>query len=501
MSQEKYIMAIDQGTTSSRAIIFNKKGEKVSSSQKEFTQIFPQAGWVEHNANEIWNSVQSVIAGAFIESGVKPSQIEAIGITNQRETTVVWDKKTGLPIYNAIVWQSRQTAPLAEQLKSQGYVEKFHEKTGLIIDAYFSATKVRWILDHVEGAQERAEKGELLFGTIDTWLVWKLTDGAAHVTDYSNAARTMLYNIKDLKWDDEILEILNIPKVMLPEVRSNSEIYGKTAPFHFYGGEVPISGMAGDQQAALFGQLAFDPGMVKNTYGTGCFMLMNTGNKPHPSKHGLVTTIAWGYQGEITYALEGSVFVAGSAVQWLRDQLKFFKTAKESEKLALSAKEEHELIVVPAFVGLGAPYWDNDCKGAMFGITRGTSKEDMTKATLDSIAYQNRDILDAMKEDSGIAIQSLRVDGGASANDYLLQFQSDIMQCAIERPENVESTALGAAYLAGLAVGYWTNIEELKKERNSHIFIPTMKVSDVNELYERWQKAVNCARMFTKNEE
>ncbi len=418
-SEEKYIMAIDQGTTSSRAIIFNKKGEKIASSQKEFPQIFPQAGWVEHNANQIWNSVQSVIAGAFIESSIKPGQIEAIGITNQRETTVVWDKKTGLPIYNAIVWQSRQTAPIADQLKQEGHTNMIHEKTGLVIDAYFSATKVRWILDHVPGAQERAEKGELLFGTIDTWLVWKLTDGLVHVTDYSNAARTMLYNIKELKWDDEILELLNIPKAMLPEVKSNSEVYGKTTPFHFYGGEVPISGMAGDQQAALFGQLAFEPGMVKNTYGTGSFIIMNTGEEMQLSQNNLLTTIGYGINGKVHYALEGSIFIAGSAIQWLRDGLRMIETSSESEGLAQSSTSDDEVYVVPAFTGLGAPYWDSNARGSVFGLTRGTSKEDFVKATLQSIAYQVRDVIDTMQVDSGIDIQQLRVDGGAAMNNLL----------------------------------------------------------------------------------
>lgn len=426
-SEEKYIMAIDQGTTSSRAIIFNKKGEKIASSQKEFPQIFPQAGWVEHNANQIWNSVQSVIAGAFIESSIKPGQIEAIGITNQRETTVVWDKKTGLPIYNAIVWQSRQTAPIADQLKQEGHTNMIHEKTGLVIDAYFSATKVRWILDHVPGAQERAEKGELLFGTIDTWLVWKLTDGLVHVTDYSNAARTMLYNIKELKWDDEILELLNIPKAMLPEVKSNSEVYGKTTPFHFYGGEVPISGMAGDQQAALFGQLAFEPGMVKNTYGTGSFIIMNTGEEMQLSQNNLLTTIGYGINGKVHYALEGSIFIAGSAIQWLRDGLRMIETSSESEGLAQSSTSDDEVYVVPAFTGLGAPYWDSNARGSVFGLTRGTSKEDFVKATLQSIAYQVRDVIDTMQVDSGIDIQQLRVDGGAAMNNLLMQFQADIL--------------------------------------------------------------------------
>lgn len=499
MSQETYIMAIDQGTTSSRAIIFNKKGEKVATSQKEFTQIFPQAGWVEHNANEIWNSVQSVIAGAFIESGIKPNQIEAIGITNQRETTVVWDKKTGLPIYNAIVWQSRQTAPLAEKLKQDGYVEFFHRKTGLIIDAYFSATKVRWILDQVEGAQERAEQGELLFGTIDTWLVWKLTDGAAHVTDYSNAARTMLYNIKDLKWDDEILSLLNIPKVMLPEVRSNSEIYGKTAPYHFYGGEVPISGMAGDQQAALFGQLAFEPGMVKNTYGTGSFIIMNTGQECNLSKNNLLTTIGYGINGKVTYALEGSIFIAGSAIQWLRDGLRMISNSPESEKYAKHSTNENEVYIVPAFTGLGAPYWNPEARGSVFGLTRGTSKEDFIKATLQSIAYQVRDIIDTMQMDTDTAIQVLKVDGGAAMNDFLMQFQADILGIELARATNLETTALGAAFLAGLAVGYWKDVDELKTlNAVGEIFCPTMLELERQKLYKGWKTAVAATQFFAK---
>ena len=480
MSQETYIMAIDQGTTSSRAIIFNKKGEKVATSQKEFTQIFPQAGWVEHNANEIWNSVQSVIANAFIESGIKPTEIEAIGITNQRETTVVWDKKTGLPIYN-------------------GYVDFFHQKTGLIIDAYFSATKVRWIMDQVEGAQERAERGELLFGTIDTWLVWKLTDGAAHVTDYSNAARTMLYNIKELQWDDEILSLLNIPKAMLPEVRSNSEIYGKTAPYHFYGGEVPIAGMAGDQQAALFGQLAFEPGMVKNTYGTGSFIIMNTGQECNLSKNNLLTTIGYGINGKVTYALEGSIFIAGSAIQWLRDGLRMISNSPESEKYAKNSTNENEVYVVPAFTGLGAPYWDPEARGSIFGLTRGTSKEDFIKATLQSIAYQVRDIIDTMQMDTDTAIQVLKVDGGAAMNDFLMQFQADILGIELARAANLETTALGAAFLAGLAVGYWKDMEELKTlNAVGEIFQPTMPELERQKLYQGWKAAVAATQFFAK---
>lgn len=500
-SEEKYIMAIDQGTTSSRAIIFNKKGEKIASSQKEFPQIFPQAGWVEHNANQIWNSVQSVIAGAFIESSIKPGQIEAIGITNQRETTVVWDKKTGLPIYNAIVWQSRQTAPIADQLKQEGHTNMIHEKTGLVIDAYFSATKVRWILDHVAGAQERAEKGELLFGTIDTWLVWKLTDGLIHVTDYSNAARTMLYNIKELKWDDEILELLNIPKAMLPEVKSNSEVYGKTTPFHFYGGEVPISGMAGDQQAALFGQLAFEPGMVKNTYGTGSFIIMNTGEEMQLSQNNLLTTIGYGINGKVHYALEGSIFIAGSAIQWLRDGLRMIETSSESEGLAQSSTSDDEVYVVPAFTGLGAPYWDSNARGSVFGLTRGTSKEDFVKATLQSIAYQVRDVIDTMQVDSGIDIQQLRVDGGAAMNNLLMQFQADILGIDIARAKNLETTALGAAFLAGLSVGYWESMDELKElNATGQLFQATMNESRKEKLYKGWRKAVKATQVFAQED-
>ncbi|HGC6832182.1 TPA: glycerol kinase GlpK [Streptococcus agalactiae] len=500
-SEEKYIMAIDQGTTSSRAIIFNKKGEKIASSQKEFPQIFPQAGWVEHNANQIWNSVQSVIAGAFIESSIKPGQIEAIGITNQRETTVVWDKKTGLPIYNAIVWQSRQTAPIADQLKQEGHTNMIHEKTGLVIDAYFSATKVRWILDHVPGAQERAEKGELLFGTIDTWLVWKLTDGLIHVTDYSNAARTMLYNIKELKWDNEILELLNIPKAMLPEVKSNSEVYGKTTPFHFYGGEVPISGMAGDQQAALFGQLAFEPGMVKNTYGTGSFIIMNTGEEMQLSQNNLLTTIGYGINGKVHYALEGSIFIAGSAIQWLRDGLRMIETSSESEGLAQSSTSDDEVYVVPAFTGLGAPYWDSNARGSVFGLTRGTSKEDFVKATLQSIAYQVRDVIDTMQVDSGIDIQQLRVDGGAAMNNLLMQFQADILGIDIARAKNLETTALGAAFLAGLSVGYWESMDELKElNATGQLFQATMNESRKEKLYKGWRKAVKATQVFAQED-
>lgn len=498
---EQFILSIDQGTTSSRAIIFNKKGEKVSSYQKEFTQIFPKAGWVEHNANEIWTSVQSVIAGAFIESGIKPSQIAGIGITNQRETTVVWDKETGLPIYNAIVWQSRQTAAIADELKAAGHSEMIHDKTGLVIDAYFSATKIRWILDNVEGAQERAEKGELLFGTIDTWLVWKLTDGAKHVTDYSNAARTMLYNIKELKWDEEILSLLNIPVVMLPEVKSNSEIYGVTTPFHFYGGEVPIGGMAGDQQAALFGQLAFEPGMVKNTYGTGSFIIMNTGEEVQMSKNNLLTTIGYGINGKVYYALEGSIFIAGSSIQWLRDGLRMIEDSAESEALARRSTNNDEVYVVPAFTGLGAPYWDSDARGSVFGVTRGTTKEDFVKATLQSIAYQVRDVIDTMQLDTEIKIPVLKVDGGAAMNNYLMQFQSDIIGTEIARAKNLETTALGAAFLAGLAVGFWKDLDEIKTLNEAgEVFTPSMNNARKEQLYRGWKKAVNATRVFAQDD-
>ncbi|MEG0254802.1 MAG: glycerol kinase GlpK [Vagococcus sp.] len=499
MTDKQYIMAIDQGTTSSRAIIFDKAGKNVGSSQKEFTQIFPESGWVEHNANEIWNSVQSVIAGALIESGVRPDDIDAIGITNQRETTVIWDRETGKPIYNAIVWQSRQSAPIADKLKEDGHADMIHKKTGLVVDAYFSATKVRWILDHVEGAQERAERGELAFGTIDTWLLWKLTDGNVHVTDYSNAARTMMYNIMDLKWDDDILELLNIPKSLLPEVKSNSEVYGYTQSYHFYGNEVPIAGMAGDQQAALFGQLAFEPGMIKNTYGTGAFIVMNTGEKPQISKNNLLTTIGYGINGKVYYALEGSVFVAGSAIQWLRDGLRMVETAPQSEELANASTGDNSVYVVPAFTGLGAPYWDSDARGAIFGLTRATTKEDFVKATLQAVAYQSKDVIDAMKEDSGIDIPVLKVDGGAAKNDMLMQFQSDILDTDVTRAPNLETTALGAAYLAGLAVGVWKDLDELRAfQGEGDTFKPNMASEERDDLYSGWKEAVKATQTFKR---
>ena len=498
---KKYIMAIDQGTTSSRAIIFNKKAEIIASSQKEFPQIFPKSGWVEHDANAIWNSIQSVIAEVFIESSIKPNQIASIGITNQRETTVIWDKNTGLPIYNAIVWQSRQSADIANKLVSDGYKDMIHKKTGLVVDAYFSATKVRWILDNVPGAQEKAEKGELLFGTIDTWLVWKLTGGKVHITDYTNAARTMLFNIKDLVWDKEILDILNIPEVILPEVKSNSEIYGKTIDYHFYGGEVTISGLAGDQQAALFGQLAFDKGMIKNTYGTGSFIIMNTGETMELSKNNLLTTIGYGINGKVYYALEGSIFIAGSAIQWLRDGLRLIKKSSETEKLAFDSKNNNEVYLVPAFTGLGAPYWNPNARGTIFGLTRGTTKEDLVKATLQSIAYQVRDIIDTMKIDANTEIPLLKVDGGAANNDYLLDFQANILGVKIARAENLETTALGAAFLAGLSVGYWKNLDEVKNLNSAgKLFVPTMTKEEREKLYKGWKRAVRATEFFAQDE-
>ncbi|HHK5535059.1 glycerol kinase GlpK [Bacillus mobilis] len=494
---KKYILSLDQGTTSSRAILFNKKGEIVHSAQKEFTQHFPKPGWVEHNAQEIWGSILAVIATCLSEADVKPEQIAGIGITNQRETAVVWDKTTGKPIYNAIVWQSRQTVEICDELKEKGYSETVREKTGLLIDAYFSGTKVKWILDNVEGAREKAENGDLLFGTIDTWLVWKLSGGKAHVTDYSNASRTLMFNIHDLQWDDELLDMLTVPKSMLPEVRPSSEIYGETIDYHFFGQNVPIAGVAGDQQAALFGQACFGEGMAKNTYGTGCFMLMNTGEKAVASEHGLLTTIAWGIDGKVNYALEGSIFVAGSAIQWLRDGMRMFKDASESEVYASRVASTEGVYVVPAFVGLGTPYWDSEVRGAMFGVTRGTTKEHFIRATLESLAYQTKDVLCAMEADSGIELNTLRVDGGAVKNNFLMKFQSDILDVPVERPVINETTALGAAYLAGLAVGYWKNQDEIKEQWHmDKRFEPTMEAETSEELYAGWKKAIEATKAF-----
>ena len=494
---ENYILSLDQGTTSTRAILFNRSGEIVHSAQREFTQYFPKPGWVEHNANEIWGSVLAVVATCLTEANVKATQIAGIGITNQRETAVVWEKETGKPIHNAVVWQSRQTAEICEELRSAGHAELFRAKTGLLIDAYFSGTKVKWILDHVEGSRERAERGELFFGTIDTWLIWKLSGGKAHVTDYSNASRTLMYNIHELKWDDELLQLLDVPKAMLPEVRPSSEVYAHTAGYHFFGESVPIAGAAGDQQAALFGQACFEKGMAKNTYGTGCFMLLNTGDKAVTSEHGLLTTIAWGIDGKVQYALEGSIFVAGSAIQWLRDGLRLINDAKETEAYATRVTSSDGVYVVPAFVGLGTPYWDSDVRGAVFGLTRGTEKEHFIRATLESLAYQTRDVLTAMEQDSGIEMSALRVDGGAVKNDFLMQFQSDIIQAPVERPEINETTALGAAYLAGLAVGFFENQEQISAHwKMDRRFEMNMAEAESEDLYAGWKKAVQAAMLF-----
>jgi glycerol kinase len=494
---EEYILALDQGTTSSRAIVFDKHSNVISVAQKEFTQYFPQPGYVEHDPNEIWLSILAVIAGVFQNHTIQPSQIKAIGITNQRETTIVWDKITGIPVYNAIVWQSRQSAPICDDLKASGLSDKIRSKTGLVIDAYFSATKLKWILDQVPGARERAKRGELLFGTIDTWLIWKLTGNIVHATDYSNASRTMMYNIHTLSWDKEILDILNIPENMLPKVMDSSGLFGKTAPYHFFNYEVPITGVAGDQQAALFGQACFTQGMAKNTYGTGCFLLMNTGPKAMSSAHGLLTTIAWGLDGKITYALEGSVFVAGSAIQWIRDGLGLITTASESERSAQAVESSDGVYVVPAFVGLGAPYWDDKARGAIFGLTRGTTRDHLIRATLESMCYQTKDILTAMEKDSNTKLTTLRVDGGAVANNFLMQFQSDLLQTKVIRNEISETTALGAAYLAGLAVGYWVNKEDVEANNKvNRIFTPVLDDTKVKVLYEGWLKAVQSTCTF-----
>ncbi|NJP36665.1 glycerol kinase GlpK [Alkalicoccus luteus] len=496
---KNYVLALDQGTTSSRAILFNKAGEIVDVAQKEFKQYFPKPGWVEHNANEIWSSILSVMAEVLNNQNVPASDIAAIGITNQRETTVVWDKNTGRPIYHALVWQSRQTDEICQELREAGHADKFRDKTGLLIDAYFSGTKVKWLLDNVDGAREKAENGDLLFGTIDTWLIWKLSGGKAHVTDYSNASRTLMYNIYDLEWDKELLDILGVPESMLPEVRPSSEVYADTVDYHFFGEEVPIAGAAGDQQAALFGQTCFETGMAKNTYGTGCFMLMNTGEKPVKSEHGLLTTLAWGLDGKVTYALEGSIFVAGSAIQWLRDGLRMFKDAKETEAYAERVESTDGVYVVPAFVGLGTPYWDSEVRGAIFGITRGTEKEHFIRATLESLTYQTRDVLDAMNADSGIDLKKLRVDGGAVANNFLMQFQSDILGTEVERPVIQETTALGAAYLAGIAVGFWKNKEEVVKQWSvERSFKPNMSEEERKDLYDGWKTAVHATMAFKR---
>ncbi|WP_053218487.1 glycerol kinase GlpK [Virgibacillus senegalensis] len=494
---ETYILSLDQGTTSSRAILFNHQGEIVETAQKEFEQFFPQPGWVEHDANEIWTSVLACISEVLRKADVEPSQISGIGITNQRETAVVWDKNSGKPIYKAIVWQSRQTQGICNELKEQGYNDLFREKTGLLIDPYFSGTKVKWILDNVEGAREKADNGDLLFGTIDSWLVYKLSGGKAHITDYSNASRTLMFNIYDLQWDEELLDILTVPKSMLPEVKQSSEVYAKTVDYHFFGEEVPIAGIAGDQQAALFGQACFEEGMAKNTYGTGCFMLMNTGEKGVVSEHGLLTTLAWGVDGKVEYALEGSIFVAGSAIQWLRDGLKVINDSPESEAYAENVDSTDGVYFVPAFVGLGTPYWDSDARGAVFGLTRGTTKDHFIRATLESLAYQTKDVADVMSKDSGIDMTTLRVDGGAVKNNFLMQFQSDVLNVPVERPVVQETTALGAAYLAGLAVGYWKDKQEIAKQwQNERTFDPALPEEQSKKLYDGWKKAVEATRTF-----
>lgn len=494
---ERYILAIDQGTTSTRAILFNQKGEIIHISQREFTQYFPEPGWVEHDANEIWGSVLSVISTCLTEARIEANQIAGIGITNQRETTVVWDQETGEPIYRAIVWQSRQTEHICQQLKEEQYEALFKEKTGLLIDPYFSATKVKWILDHVDGAKEKAVNGQLLFGTIDSWIIWKLSGGKAHVTDYSNASRTLMYNIHDLCWDEQLLHILNIPLEMLPAVRPSSEIYAYTERKYFFDQAIPISGAIGDQQAALFGQACFEEGMAKNTYGTGCFMLMNTGEQPVTSKHGLLTTIAWGLDGKVHYALEGSIFVAGSAIQWLRDGLRMIKDARESERYATKVESSAGVYVVPAFVGLGTPYWDSEVRGAVFGLTRGTSKEHFIRATLESLAFQTQDVLKAMEADSNISLKTLRVDGGVVKNNFLMQFQSDLLRVNVERPQINETTALGAAYMAGLAVGFWKDRNEITTSwALDQEFQPKMVEEETIKLLEGWKRAVKAAIAF-----
>lgn len=498
---KKYIMALDQGTTSSRAILFNHEGEIVKVAQNEFTQIYPQPGWVEHDPMEIWGTQSGVAREVLETAGVRPEEVAAIGITNQRETTVVWDKNTGRPIYNAIVWQCRRTAGICDELRERGLEDYVRENTGLVIDAYFSGTKIKWILDNVEGAREKAENGELLFGTIDTWLIWNLTRGKVHVTDYSNASRTMIYNIKELKWDERLLEELGIPASMLPEVRPSSEIYGVTDPQTFGGAQIPIAGVAGDQQAALFGQACFEPGMAKNTYGTGCFMLMNTGEEIVPSKNGLVTTIAWGVDGKVEYALEGSIFVAGAVVQWLRDELKLISEAADSEYFATKVEDNNGVYLVPAFVGLGAPYWDAYARGTMVGLTRGANKNHIIRAALESIAYQTRDVLEAMQEDSGIDLQALKVDGGAVANNFLMQFQADILGAEVQRPNIIETTALGAAYLAGLAVEFWPNKETITEKWSiNREFKPAMDEEKKELLYKGWKKAVERSLKWEEEE-
>lgn len=497
----EYVMALDAGTTSNRSILFNEKGEICSVAQKEFTQYFPKPGWVEHDANEIWSSQLGVAVEAMNKIGAAAEDIAAIGITNQRETAIVWDKSTGEPVYHAIVWQCRRTAEYCDELKEKGYTEMFCKKTGLIIDAYFAGTKIKWILDNVEGARERAERGELLFGTVETWLIWKLTKGAVHVTDYSNASRTLLFNINTLEWDKEILDIMEIPESMLPRALPSSYVYGKADP-SFLGGAIPIGGAAGDQQSALFGQTCFRPGDAKNTYGTGCFLLMNTGEKPVFSNNGLVTTIAWGLDGKVYYALEGSIFVAGAAIQWLRDEMRLIDSAMDSEYMAKKVDDTNGCYVVPAFTGLGAPHWDQYARGTIVGLTRGVNKYHIIRATLESLAYQVNDVLGAMEADSEISLSSLKVDGGASANDFLMQTQADIINAPVKRPQCIETTAMGAAYLAGLAVGYWEDKEEVVKNwAMDREFTPQIEGDLRAKKIKGWEKAVKYAYGWAKDED
>ena len=497
---DKYIMALDAGTTSNRCILFNEAGEMCAVAQKEFTQYFPQPGWVEHDAVEIFSTLLEVSQQAMSNLGITAANIAAIGITNQRETTIVWDKRTGEPVCHAIVWQCRRTSAYCDSLKAKGLTESFREKTGLVIDAYFSGTKLRWILENVPGARERAERGDLLFGTVETWIIWKLTGGKVHVTDYSNASRTMLFNIHTLSWDDEILGELNIPKAMLPEAKPSSCVYGR-AKAGFFGAPVPIAGAAGDQQAALFGQTCFAPGEAKNTYGTGCFLLMNTGEKPVFSRNGLVTTIAWGLDGKVEYALEGSIFVAGAAIQWLRDELRFIESAADSEYMARKVADTNGCYVVPAFTGLGAPHWDQYARGTIVGLTRGVNKYHIIRATLDSLCYQTCDVLKAMEADSGIRLAALKVDGGASANNYLMQTQADVSGAPVQRPYCVETTAMGAAYLAGLAVGYWKSKEDIVKNWGvDRTFTPRISAEERNSRLKGWNKAVKCAYAWAKED-
>ncbi|WP_342609520.1 glycerol kinase GlpK [Vibrio tritonius] len=499
MTEQKYIVALDQGTTSSRAVVLDHNANIVSVSQREFTQIYPESGWVEHDPMEIYATQSSTLIEALNKAGIRSDEVAAIGITNQRETTIVWNKETGKPVYNAIVWQCRRTAPICEELKTQGLDEYIREETGLLIDPYFSGTKIKWILDNVPGAREDAEAGKLLFGTVDTWLVWKMTQGRVHVTDYTNASRTMLFNINNLHWDEKLLKALDIPLNMMPEVKRSSEVYGKTNIGGKGGTRIPIAGIAGDQQAALYGQMCVQAGQAKNTYGTGCFLLMNTGKDKVTSRNGLVTTLACGPKGEPAYALEGSVFMGGASIQWLRDEMKLISDARDSEYFANKADTSNGVYVVPAFTGLGAPYWDAYARGTIVGLTRGTNENHIIRATLESIAYQTRDVLDAMQADSGIRLSALRVDGGAVANNFLMQFQADVLDTEVHRPKITEVTALGAAYLAGLAVGFWDNLDELKdKSEIDRSFIPHQDEEKRQRRYKGWKRAVKCAQAWAR---